>query len=122
MNHTKQTDKTRKIEDIDYFEVEVNPIVEKLVNDFIKKAIPELYSHYVDNDENAAQLLRVQLTALLHQSNESLLGEIEKKVIGRDMKRLPNAPTTNNVIEIQNFMRKQQRKALSDVRKLIEKV
>ncbi len=64
--------KEEEFENIDYFEVETNSIINKLVNDFIKKAIPNLYPHYADNDENDGQKLRVQLTKLLSLQKQEL--------------------------------------------------
>jgi hypothetical protein len=65
---------SEELEDIEYFEVETNPIVDKLVNDFIKENIPNLFAHFSDTDENDAQRLRVRLSTLI--SHERAEGEL----------------------------------------------
>ena len=60
------------IEDIEYFEVETDTRVDELINNFIKKWLPESYAHLVDTDENDGQRLRVQLSALLGETKEKL--------------------------------------------------
>ena len=67
-----------QIKEIEYFEVETNPVVDKLVNSFIEKNIPNLYPHFVDTDENDGQRLRVQLTQLLKQQEQEIREETTK--------------------------------------------
>lgn len=65
MTHPTTPELPDELKDVDYLWYESDPVIEELVNDFIKKATPNSFAHYVDDDENDGQLLRTQLTKYL---------------------------------------------------------
>jgi len=71
----------KEAEELDYFEVETDPVIDELVNRFIKQALPDSYPHYVDNDENAAQLLRVQLSYVFSHAISEAQAEERKRTL-----------------------------------------
>lgn len=77
-------------EDIEYYGVKTNPIIDKLVNAFIENALPDLYAHYTDDDENAGQLLRVQLSKLLATQRQKVEEMIEGKLEWHKHNSIPN--------------------------------
>ncbi len=54
-----------ELKDIEYFHGNVDPVVEVLLDKFLKEWTGSSYPHLADTDENEGQRLRVQLTTLI---------------------------------------------------------